>query len=212
MKLLLTSAGIQNESLAKSFQDLAGKNRSEIKIGFIPTAANGEPGNKDWFINQYTNLYTYGFTWIDVIDFSAHNVPWEERLAECDAVVVSGGNTFHLLNEVRESGFDLWLKKNIDEKVYVGISAGSILVTPTIKIATVEPADINSIGLEDLTGLGYVDFEVSPHSPEVLTYQSNESYGAKTNNKLYAIDDSTGIMVVDGQVTVVTEGEWKEYN
>ena len=211
MKLLLTSGGITNDSIAKSLDQLTGLNRNEVKIGFIPTAANAEPGNKDWYIRQISDLIKHQFTWIDFIDFSASNISWKERLEECSAVYVSGGNTFHLLNEVRKQGFDTWLKDNLPRKVYVGTSAGSILMTPTISIATVEPADTNDVGLQDLTGLSYVNFEMSPHTPEFLTHESNEEYSLKSNNPLYALDDNSAIQVMDEKVTVVSEGAWKLY-
>lgn len=211
MKLLLTSGGITNDSIAKSLDQLTGHNRREIKIGFIPTAANAEPGNKDWYIRQISDLIKHQFTWIDFIDFSASDVSWRERLDECNVIYVSGGNTFHLLHEVREHGFDEWLKHNIENKVYIGTSAGSILMTPSISIATVEPADTNDIGLEDLTGLSYVNFEMSPHTPEFLTYEANEKYSLKCNNPLYALDDNSAIQVLDKKVTVISEGKWKLY-
>ncbi len=211
MKLLLTSGGITNDSIAKSLDELTGLTRSDMKIGFIPTAANAEPGNKDWYIKQITDLMSHQFSWIDLIDFSASDIQWRERLGECNVIYVSGGNTFHLLHEVRKHGFDTWLSENIAHKVYVGSSAGSILMTPTISIATVEPADTNDIGIEDLTGLSYVNFELSPHTPEYLTHEANNAYSLKNNHPLYSLDDNSAIEVIDQNVTVISEGEWKLY-
>lgn len=212
MKLLLTSAGISNESIAKALDNLTGLSRSEIKIGFIPTSANREPGNKDWFLNQLTDLYKYNFKWIDFIDFSASGVNWEERLSECNIVYISGGNTFHLLNEVRKYKFDEWIKENIERKVFVGTSAGSILFTPTIAIAQVEPADTNYAGITDLSGLGIVNFEISPHTPETLTYEANEKYASKSKNKLYVLDDNSAVEVQGSSINVISEGKWKLLN
>jgi peptidase E len=96
MKLVLTSGGISNESIARSLEKLAGKNREETTIGFIPTAANVEAGNKDWFIKYITDLLKYRFTSIDIVDISAAEVDWKTRLADVDVVYVGGGNTFHL--------------------------------------------------------------------------------------------------------------------
>ena len=137
MKLLLTSNGITNSSIASSLDKLLIKPKEEIKIGLIPTAANVEEGNKDWFLEQFTDLHNFGFTNIDIVDISAADVQWKERLEKVDIIYVSGGNTFHLLNQVRRTGFDTWLKENLDNKVYVGTSAGSIIITPTIAIAGV---------------------------------------------------------------------------
>ena len=116
MKLLLTSAGITNRSIAAALQDLTGKQPQESKVGFIPIAANVEGRNKDWYINQFLNLWRHGFNWIDIVDPTAADVDWEKRLEEVNVVFLSGGNTFHLLNQVHKTGFDKWLVKNLNTK------------------------------------------------------------------------------------------------
>ncbi len=212
MKLLLTSFGITNDSIANAFDSLTGLDKNVVKIGFVPTASNVEEGNKSWFFEQIFDLQNRGYKWIDVIDFSATDVDWQKRLNYCDVIYVSGGNTFHLLNQSKIHGFDAWLKDNIENKVYVGSSAGSILLTPTIKIASVEPADINYAKITDLSALNFVPFEISPHSPEQLSFEINETYAKTISNKLYAIDDNTAIKVVNNNVEIITEGTWREFN
>lgn len=211
MKLLLTSAGITNQSIANELIRLVGKDPREIKIGFIPTAANVEEGNKDWFINQFNNLIKYGFTWIDIIDISASGTDWKNRLADVDVILVCGGNTFHLLDQVRKTGFDNWLKENLDKKIYVGISAGSIITAPTIAIAGIDNGDVNIPGIEDLTGLTMINFEVSPHTPENVSHEANKKYLETIQNELYAFDDNTAVSVEETTLKVVSEGEWIKY-
>lgn len=210
MKLLLTSAGVTNRSIAKSLHNLANKPKTEIKIGFIPTAANVEEGNKDWFIKQLTDLNKNGFAFVDIIDITAATVDWKERLALVDVIYLGGGNTFHLLNQVRLSGFESWLKDTIEEKVYIGASAGSIIATPSIAIAGVEPGDSNIPQLTDLTGLNFVTFEISPHTPEMVSNASNAKYAKNIANALYEIDDNTAIEVINNRITIVSEGVWKK--
>ena len=212
MKLLLTSMGISNPTIASSLDSLTSISRGEVKIGFVPTSANIEPGNKDWFLRQLHDLSKFNYTWIDIVDFSASDIDWQSRLSLCDVIYISGGNTFHLLNETRKYGFDKWIKKNLDSKVFIGSSAGSILFTPTIAIATVEPADTNYAKLVDLSALNLVDFEISPHTPEQLSYEANEKYANKSKNKLYALDDNTAIQVVEGDMQLISEGQWRQYN
>jgi dipeptidase E len=211
MKLLLTSAGITNQSIANELARLASKDLSQIKIGFIPTAANVEEGSKDWFINQLTNLIQYGFNWIDIVDISSPGFDWKKRLAEVDVILVSGGNTFHLLDQVRKTGFDIWLKENLGKKVYVGISAGSIIVTPTIAIASIDNGDINIPGIEDLSGLSLVRFEVSPHTPENVSHEANKIYLKTIRNDLYALDNNSALSVEKTSLKVISEGEWIKY-
>lgn len=206
MKLLLTSAGVTTQAIADKLAHLVGQGNK--KIGFITTAANAEPGNKDWYINQILNLQKYGFDWIDFIDPSASGVDWQARLDEVGIVFVSGGNTFHLLDQTRKTGFDTWLKQNIENIVYVGASAGSILVTPNIGISSVDDGDENVPGITDLAGLSLVDFEVSPHTPEMVSVDANVSYTKTTQNMLYAYNDVSALCVVDDKLEIINEGPY----
>jgi hypothetical protein len=130
MKLLLTSAGVTNQSIADSLVKLVGKPINDIKIGFIPTAVDVWYGTIYWYLEQFSNLYKYGFKSVFIVDPSANGVDYKLALKDVDVILVGGGNTFHLLNQVRLTGFGEWLKTVLDNKVYMGISAGSILATP----------------------------------------------------------------------------------
>lgn len=210
MKLLLTSGGISNRSIAQAFIELVGKSPSDTKVAYVPTAANVEANNKDWVIKDFLNLWRYGFSQFDIVDPSATGVDWRPRLAAADVIQLSGGNTFHLLDQTRKTGLDKWLADNLDRKVYVGGSASTILVTPSIAIAGVgEYHDENLPGLTDLAGLNFVDFETSPHSPGWVPYKAVEDYAKTTGRKMYALDDMSAIKVNGDEIEVISEGTWK---
>jgi len=212
MKLLLTSAGVTNQSIADSLVKLVGKPINEIKIGFVPTAVDGWYGNIDWFIRQFNNLNKHGFNWINIVDPSADSVDYKLALKDVDVILVGGGNTFHLLNQVRLTGFGEWLLTVLDKKVYMGISAGSILTTPSIAIASVDNGDENLCGITDLSGLSLVDFEVSPHTPEDVSIKGNEEYAKTISNVLYTLDDNSAIEVIGDDINVISEGKWHKLN
>ena len=207
MKLLLTSSGIDNRSIAAALQELTGKTPGETKVGFVPIAINAEPGNKDWVINQFMKLWRFGYSFIDIIDPSAAGVDWQVRLEACDVIFISGGNTFHLLDQARKTGFDKWINAH-RAKVFVGSSAGTILFTPNIGIAAADYGDENYAGITDLTALGWVDFEVAPHYEQQLQDVLGK-YASKIKTDLYAIDDQTAIKVDGEKVEVTGEGFWK---
>lgn len=208
MKLLLTSSGLSKRVIGEALQDMFDKSPSEVKVGFIPTAANIEPYSKDWVVSQFDQLQRYGFYQIDIVDIAADGVDWRTRLDACDMLWLSGGNTFYLLDQVRKTGFDEWLRQNIDNKVYVGGSASTILVTPTIKIA--DGVDENTVGLTDLTGLNLIDFEINVHC-DAAGLEATGEYAKQTENKVYALDDLSAIKIVDGSVEVISGGSWKVY-
>lgn len=209
MKLLLTSAGITNNSIASALLDMVGKNVEATNVAFIPTAANVEGGNKiSWFFRQYEDLRRIGINWIDVIDIAAHDVDWQTRLDKCDVLFLSGGNTFYLLDQMRKQKFDEYLKKALATKVYVGSSAGSIVMTPSIDVAAIPPGDPNLSDLTDLTGLDYVDFEIEPHC-DTERFTTIQQYAKERNKQIYAIDDQTALKIVDDKIDVITEGRWE---
>jgi dipeptidase E len=212
MKLLLTSAGITNNTIAKSFFNLAGKAAADIKVAFIPTAANIEEGNKvTWLFRQYDDLRKLGIEWIDMVDFAYADVDWQTRLNECDVLYLTGGNTFYLLDQIRKQGFDEYLRKTLESKIYVGGSASSIIMTPTIDVAAIPPGDPNLPGLTDLRALAYTDFEIEPHCDEVR-FDTVEGYAKEHGKHMYAIDDQTAIQIIDDRIEVISEGKWKEFH
>ncbi len=211
MKLLLTSSGITKKSIAEALIELTNKLPGQTKLAFIPTAANPETENKDWVINQYLNLWRYGYNWIDIVDPSAAEVDWKPRLEKVDIIYLSGGNTFYLLDQCRKTGFDKWLNENIKNKVYVGGSASSIIATPTIEVAGLPPGDENLPGLTDLAAFNWVNFEIEPHCDKDR-FERVKKYAKLKPYPVYAIDDQTAIKVIDDKVDVVSEGSWEIFN
>ncbi len=212
MKLLLTSAGIVNDSISQALFSMVGKDAKDIKVAFIPTAANVEEGEKtSWFFRQYEDLRGIGISWIDMIDFADADVDWKSRLDQCDVLYVTGGNTFYLLDQIRKQGFDDYLKTALDSKVYVGGSASTITMTPNIDVAAIPRGDPNIPGITDLTGLNYTDFEIEPHCDEPR-FDTVQAYSKEHDAKIYALDDQSAISVIDGKVEVISEGRWALFN
>jgi dipeptidase E len=208
LNLLLTSSGLSKRVIGEALQEMVGKKPSDCKVGFIPTAANVEPYPKDWMIAQFAQLARYGFYSIDVVDISADGVDWRARLKDVDVLWLTGGNTFHLLNQVRKTGFDEWLKAHGEGKVYVGASASTIIMTPTIAIA--DGYDENFCGIKDWNGLGYVDFEIEPHC-DMERFETIKSYVSQSPHSMYALDDLSAIKIVNGKTEVLSGGTWKYY-
>lgn len=135
MKLLLTSSGLENQSIIKALLKLAEKPFDQLKVAFIPTASNVEEGDKDWLINDLTKLQELNFTSVDIVDISAlpKNI-WEKRLEEADVFFFEGGNTCHLIYWIKKSGLINLLPEFLKTRVWVGVSAGSMVVTKYISL------------------------------------------------------------------------------
>lgn len=219
MKLLLTSGGLENNSITKALLDLLQKPFEESKIAFIPTASNLEPGDKkDWFIEDLIQLKNLKFSSIDIIDISA--LPkeiWLARLKDVDIIYVEGGNTYHLMYWFNKSGLSEILPELLKTKIYVGVSAGTVVATPSLLNADFEkqPAlDIKEIAYDN--GLSLVEFMIEPHINSVWFPESNfeslEKRSKDYKHPIYGLDDNSAIKIEDDRIEIVSEGEWRRYD
>jgi dipeptidase E len=219
MKLLLTSAGIKNASIHDALVELLGKPIADSRALCIPTAGyghpQGSPGGAWRFITGKapTPMCELGWKSLGVLELTALPSIGEERwvpwVREADALLVSGGDAVYLGHWMRQSGL-AGLLPSLDETVWAGLSAGSMVMTPRVGEDFVESKP--SITGDDIT-LGVVDFSIFPHldHPDLPenTMAEAERWAAEIGGPAYAIDDQTAITVVDGSVEVVSEGHWR---
>lgn len=215
MKLLLTSAGLRNKTLVRTFLDLLGKPIAESRLLFVPTAANADPGDKWWLLEDLNAFWALKPLELDIVDFAG--LPkelWLPRLEAADCLIFGGGNTLHLMKSMLDENFHELLKKWLDTKLYVGVSAGSIVTGPTL--GTSSSMDVYqekyNVKLSD-QALGLVDFYVRPHfqNPDFpLVTEENVTEQAKSlGSNIYLLDDGSGVVVDGTSVRVVSEGAWK---
>jgi dipeptidase E len=135
---------------------------------------------------------------------------WVKWARETDVLLVNGGDALYLCYWMRQSGL-ADLLPSLNETVWVGFSAGSMVMTPRI--------GQDFVGWKSPTGndetLGIVDFSIFPHldHPDLPenTMVNAEKWAAEVQVPAYAIDDQTAIKVVDGAVEVISEGHWKQF-
>jgi dipeptidase E len=222
MKYLLTSAGIKNTSIHDALVDLLGKPIADSNALCIPTAGYGHPQVSPelaWrFISgrePRTPMCELGWKSLGVLELTAlpsiDEERWAPKVREADVLLVAGGDALYLCHWMRQSGLADLLPSL--RAVYVGLSAGSMVMTPRIGAAFVgwqPPA-----GGDDST-LGVVGFSIFPHlDHEMLpenTMADAERWAAGIPGPAYAIDDDTAIKVTDGTVEVVSEGHWKLFS
>ncbi len=214
MKLLLTSNGLSNQSIANALFELTGKPASETTLVFIPTAMNVARGSKDWFINDLYNIKKQGFKFIDIVDISAlPKEVWLPKIESGDVLFFSGGNNYHLMYWLKESGLFELLPELLKTRVYAGISAGSIVTNPSLAYSNSGKKEYyeNQFGYKDDTALNFVDFYTYPHynSPKHFSRREIlENVAKETGKTVYGLDDESALKVVDDEVTVITEGEY----
>ena len=218
VKLLLTSAGVKNASIHDALVDLLGKPIADCKALCIPTAQYGHPNvtpDMAWgFISGRSPLPMVGLGWksVGVLELTALPSLDEERwvpwVREADVLLVDGGDATYLCHWMRQSGL-ADLLPSLPETVWVGVSAGSMVMTPRIGADFVEWPSAP----DDRT-LGVVDFSIFPHLDVFPgnTMAEAEPWAAEIGGPAYAIDDQTAIKVAAGTVEVVSEGRWKQFH
>jgi dipeptidase E len=218
MKILLTSAGLTNKTIINTLSDLVGKKPEDTNLVFIPTASNVEEGDKGWLIDDLLNLKKQNFKQIEIVDISA--LPIEiikKRFEEADILYFEGGNTNYLMDWINRLDLKNYLIELLKSKVWVGVSAGSMVTNPTLDLKTsqyIYGEDFDKT--ESMDGLNFVNFYSLPHinSPYFVNarFEKIEEIAKNFDCKIYAIDDNSAIKIVDDFVEVAGEGVWKEWN
>jgi dipeptidase E len=219
MRLLLTSGGVTNPSIQSSLVELLGKPIGECSALCIPTAQWGHPlcgpasvrgfivGGPPWLLSAlgWRSVGVLELTALPSIDEDRW-IPW---VRGADVLLVDGGDASYLSHWMRESGL-AELLPSMPDTVWVGVSAGSMVMTPRIGDHFVEwpsAPDDRTLGIVDFSIFPHLDYPGWPDN----TLAKARSWAAEIAGPAYAIDDQTAITVVDGTVDIVSEGHWEQF-
>lgn len=218
MKLLLTSSGIKNPSIHKALLDLLGKPIAECTALCISTSSyalrNGAAMAWEFYNGlSETPMCELGWKSVGVLELSA--LPslgkdiWLPQVEAADVLLVNGGDPLFLSYWMKESGLAELLPTL--QLVYVGLSAGSMIMAPSIGdyfVGWKQPSGGDeTLGLVDFAIFPHLDHEMLPHN----TLADAEKWAAIMPTSSYAIDDETAIKVLDGTIEVISEGHWKQF-
>lgn len=218
MRLLLTSAGITNPSLHAALVGLLDRPIDESRALLISTASYPLRAGPELAWNflagkePRTPMGELGWRSLGVLELTAiaslEPTRWRPAVEAADVFLVNGGDAIYLDRWMRESGLAALLPEL--RAVYVGLSAGSLVMGPSIDDEFA--AWTTPVGGE---GLGVVDFTIFPHLDHPDLPENTSAHAERWAERLttpgYAIDDATGIRVVDGAVEVVSEGRWRRF-
>lgn len=216
MKLLLTSAGITNQTIADELQNLVGKPLSETTLLFVPTAANLCTEDKGWLIDNILEFRDQKFKSFDMLDIAGQpEAVWQPRFEAADVICCGGGDETYLSRILQEQNVKASLLPLLESKVYMGISAGSMVAG----IGLPKGVDPELYGEEDFEsdqciGMELCNFSYIPHfdSPAFKRLRAEvlDTYTTRFKNTVIATDDQTAISVTDDQMKIVGDGTvWK---
>ena len=219
MKLLLTSGGVTNSSIRDALVELLGKPISDSRALIIPTAMWAHPMLGPVWVRGSVmgetpfHMPSLGWKSVGVLELTALPSIGEERwvpwVREADVLLVDGGDASYLCHWMRQSGLSE-VMSSLSETVWVGVSAGSMVMTPRIGDDFVEwrsAPDDRTLGVVDFSIFPHLDHELMPEN----TMVEAERWAADIAGPAYAIDDQTAIKVTDGTVEVISEGHWKAF-
>jgi dipeptidase E len=227
MKLLLTSSGIRNRSISDALVELLGQPIAESRALFVPTGLYPFAGGADLAYQAISGsargpLSQLGWKSLGVLELTAlptiREENWVPAVRQADALLVWGGDVLYLTHWMRRSGL-ADLLPSLTETVYVGVSAGSIALTPYNCDAEFDLEFVptgSDMAAEAETALGLVDFTLYPHldHPDMpdTTMANIEKWASGIPVPTYALDDQSALKVVDGSVEVISEGNWRLFN
>lgn len=209
MKLLLTSGGIRNDSNLNTLKEMLGKPFNEANLCFVATASMAEGGNHDWFVDDLNRVYNLGWKQFDILDLNG--LPRDmtiERLQAADVIYVEGGNTYALAKAITDNDLADDLLGLLETKVYVGVSAGSMIFSKDLTKRMVawygEGEELyNANGKQQLSPLNVFDWYFKPHVDFAAWEAKDKGF------PYYAVDDQTALKVADNKVEVISEGRWE---
>lgn len=164
------------------------KKKDKYNILYLPS--NGQlkveyfNSAKDWFLD-YSNIEIICLQESD--DFNDA----KSKISNADIIIATGGNTCKFVNWLRKATLVEILKSKLlnEDIVWIGFSAGAMLLTPSIEIAAIEPyLENEELRLTDLSGMNILDFEIFPHfEPSEQTIL--DEYRKVTKNEVRTIGE-----------------------
>jgi dipeptidase E len=210
MKLFLTSAGLQPET-TEYFLNLLGKNPKDTNVCYIPTAADPSY-DKRYVKKNQDRLRELGFKITEVDIKNENENSLSKKMDSFDIVFVEGGNAFYLLKHVRDSGFDVAIKRFLDRGgIYVGSSAGSMVAGLNIESAEWKHLYKNIVNLKDLTAMKLVPFVISVHVDD-NNIDLIRRCASKVSYPVVALTDKQALLVDDDKQRIVGVGEKHIFN
>lgn len=183
------------ESNSKTILDQIFPSDIQDKVfSYIPSS--GIEGSEQ-YIEQWKEIANKHKAQFNVIDNTVNDSRQKVLLLSSNIVVISGGNTFNLLHNLRKSGLDRSLRDFAEKQDFIlaGFSAGALVLTPTIEVCNLPDFDENLVGIDDFSGLNIVNFEIFPHYERISQETTLNNYRKTTNNKLREITNEDFISI-----------------
>ena len=223
MRMLLTSNGVQNDLIRDTLLGLLEKPFAESSVAVIIDAILPFAGDNSATLRQLNQVHALGWREFDLMSlFGGPRSVIESRLRSADVIFCYGGTNHWLAHAWTSTGFGPLLRELLDEKVYLGWSAGSMIFSRR-HTAVVEAFDDHEE--VEMLQLGSVaaavplfDWVLLPHLGAAYFPEQTDEWAAEGAVRLggpsYFIDDDTALLVRDPAETpeVISAGHWLQFD
>lgn len=213
MKLVLCSEGFHTQNTVQACVDLVGKPQDKITFAIINEAYAAEHGDKRWVLSNLSDVAKNFPAEMDIVNLLALPLSEvEERIMQKHAIFVVGGHTDYLMSVFVKTGFDKLLPKLLKSKVYVGSSAGSMVMGKRLSSEAYKTMCQEVVGYDITKYLEFVDFSIMPHidSEDFPGRKEKLMEAAKNHDgKIYGLRDDSAVVVQDGKIEIIGSEPYK---
>ncbi len=196
--MLLTSTGLSSKNVYDKFVEI--KSSKDLEKAVMITTASTDKENNQYNQMGLSQLKSAGIEVVDFYDFENDEL---KDLSSYDVIYVCGGNTFKLMKFAREANFDKDVKSLLERGgVYIGVSAGSLIVGSSIQIANEVHPDKNEVALTDFSGFNITNLIIFPHYSLDIE-EEIKSFENTNNVKIERVGNSQAILVENGEKALV---------
>src|SRR3990167_1488135 len=207
MKLVLCSEGFHTQNTVQACIDLVGKPREKITFAVINEAYAAEHGDKRWVISNLNDVAKNFPAEMDIVNLLAFPLnEIDERISKKDAIFVVGGHTDYLMSVFERTGFNKLLPKLLESKVYVGSSAGSMVMGKRLSSEAYKEMYKEVVGYGTTRYLEIVDFAIIPHldSKDFPGRKGKLLNAAKKHSGLiYGLNDDSAVVVNGNKIEII---------
>ncbi len=203
MKLLLCSEGFYTKEIVAKCEELVGKSRDSINIAVINEAyAVEHKNNLRWVLNNLNEVKDNFGGNLELVNLLALDIKTiQERIEKNDVIFVVGGNTDYLMSAFNKAGLSKLLPELLKSKVYVGSSAGSMILGKRLSTEAYKKiyGERSVYGIDKYLEL--VDIAIMPHldSPNFPNRKETLLEAVQKHSGIvYGLRDDSAI-VVDGE-------------
>jgi dipeptidase E len=222
MRMMLTSGGVKPGPILDTLNELLETPIAEAKAVAVIDAMLPFGGDRAKMLADLEEFRQLGWAELNVMSlFGGPRSVIESRLRSADVVFCYGGTNHWLAHAWRSTGLAPLLRELLDEKVYIGLSAGSMIFSEQHAAAVEAMDDQEEVAMLELgsvsAALPLFDWYLLTHlGAPIFPHSTDEwaaSIAARLGGPVWFLDDTSALVVRDpaADPEIVSSGHWLRF-